>query len=100
MAPAGHLGLADQGVDRARAGRQVVQMGLRPRMDIVILRIAEGAACVGDDTHDHPRLVQILYKQRHLLLRVAPPAHNLRRIEPSAQKRKVGARHRAKRIGR
>jgi hypothetical protein len=37
---------------------------------------------MGDDAHDHQRIVQVLFEEPVLLLRVAPPAHDFRRGEP------------------
>jgi hypothetical protein len=72
VALADHARFADEGVDRARTCRQMIEMWLRPDVDVMILDVCERPAFVGDDPHNHMRLVQVFPEQCGLLLGVNP----------------------------
>ena len=74
------------------APRQMGEMGLRPGVNLIVLRIGEGAPAEGDDLHRHQRLVEVFSQELELPARVAPPTRDFGRHEPAAQARQVGGR--------
>ncbi len=89
MPAADHFRLADERIDRTRGWRQAGEMGLRPTMDGVVLRIGERFRIQIDKTHGHARLRQVVFQHRRLFVGVAPPAHGLGGAQPGAKPRHV-----------
>src|ERR1700680_562504 len=94
-----HVSFANKLIEPARA------VGLRaepsiPGAHIVTLQISEFPRICGDDELRHIRMTEIAAHELELLARVMPPLRDVRRSEPSLDRRQVGSRHRAERVGR
>jgi hypothetical protein len=100
VAAIGHVRLADELVDAARARRMDAEPVIRPRHLVVTLKIGERPPIDGYDELLHCRLLKVLAHQPELLAGIAPPLPDVRRGQPTTHQRQVGGRHRQKLISR
>src|SRR5664279_61111 len=97
MAASYHARLADKLID-ATCPRRLCPEPLIPGGKCIALNVCEGMIVDGDDELVHIGMVEIPADQRVLFVRRSPPAHHLRRVEPSARGRPAsvgGRRNRA-----
>src|ERR1700739_3836020 len=92
MSAADHLGLADELIDAAGVPRLLAKARV-PGREPVALDIGEGPAIELDDELVHVGMVEVATDQLILLVRLAPPAHDLWRNEPALDHRQVVSRH-------
>jgi hypothetical protein len=93
-----HVCLADELIDRACPRWVALEPIVGPGGEIVALQIAERTAIGCNDELGHVRILEIAAHELELLVRVAPPFHHMRRLEPAPDHRQVGGGHRAKLI--
>src|ERR1700761_1689047 len=95
MSAADQIGLADELIDAARPCRLLAKT-LVPSRERVALEIGERPAVAGDDELIHIGMGEVASHELILLIRVAPPAPYLQRVQPVPDQHEVGARHRTK----
>src|SRR5205814_1404115 len=71
-----------------------------PGAQIVTLQIGKLSRIGRDNELRHIGMIEIAADEFELLRRVVPPLADMRRSEPSLDRRQVGGRHRAERVGR
>src|SRR5215467_4919757 len=90
VAATGHVRLADELIDAARARRMDAEPVIRPRRLIVTLKIGKGPPVDRYEELAHCRLLEVLAHQPELLVGIAPPLGDVWRGQPTAHQRQVG----------
>src|SRR3954467_11434169 len=88
MALPDHAGLADELIDATRPRRLRTET-LVPDAKRIAFKIGEGMIVDGDDELLHVRVIEIATDQCILLVRLTPPAHDIRRFKPAPDQREI-----------
>src|ERR1700756_4457397 len=99
MSAADHLRLADELINAARVPWLLAKARV-PGREPVALDIGEGPAIELDDELVHVGMVEVARDQLILLVRLAPPAHDLRRNEPALDHRQIVLRQGSEGVSR
>src|ERR1700730_9839655 len=94
-----HGGVADELIVAARPCRLRTEADI-PGAQIITLQIGEISRVQSYDELCHVRMAEIPADELELLSRIVPPLADMRRLEPSLDRRQVGGGHRAERVGR
>src|ERR1700686_4664071 len=94
-----HIRFANDLIETARPRWLWTQNGI-PGAQIVELQISKFPRIGRDDELRHIGMIEIAADEFELLRRVVPPLVDMRRSEPSLDRRQGGGRHRAERVGR
>src|ERR1700687_802500 len=99
MAAIEHVGFADELIKTARTLRLRTETDI-PGAEIVTLQISKFSRICRYDELCNVRITEIAAHELELLGRVVPPLRDMRRLEPSLDRRQVGGGHRPERVGR
>src|ERR1700693_801563 len=78
----------------------MIEMWLRPCMDLITLHISERLSVAQDEFHLHAGLINVRPEQLRLLDGITPPDDNLRCLQPNLELREIALSNRLERVWR
>src|SRR6185437_6691051 len=99
MSAADESRLADELIDAARV-LWLRAKALVPRRQPVTLDVGERLSLESDQELVHVGMIEVAADELILLAGIAPPAHDLRRLQPAHNQRQIGFGQRPKRVRR